>query len=423
MGHVKDLKTGIKYKNTPIGKIPVDWEVTSIEKICNIKRGASPRPIGDPSFFSATGRGWIRISDVTTTYKYLRRTSQYLSEKGVSRSVKVEPGDLIMSICATIGKPILLGIEACIHDGFVLFSGLTQKVDSEFLFYLLQKVENKFTTKGQVGTQGNLNTGIVKKTILALPPIAEQKKIAEILTIVDAAIEKTAQVIETTKEAKKGLMQKLLTRGIGHKKFKKTEIGEIPVEWEVGTCSKIADVNPKRDLERGTIYPFVEMAALDSESHRVKFSKPRKYEGSGTRFQNGDTLFARITPCTENGKTAYVDFLKEIKFGHGSTEFIVLGPKENVDSKFIYYCAKWEKVRNIAVSKMEGTSGRQRVPVRAFLEDIFIAIPPLFEQKQIAEILSSIDDEIEKESNHKEQLELLKKGLMQVLLTGKIRVS
>ena len=138
------LETGVKYKDTPIGKIPVDWEVTSISEISRIRRGASPRPINDSSFFSETGRGWIRISDVTSTYKYLKKTSQYLSEKGVSKSVKVNPGDLIMSICATIGKPVIIDIEACIHDGFVLFSDLSKKVDTEYLFYFLQRTENKF---------------------------------------------------------------------------------------------------------------------------------------------------------------------------------------------------------------------------------------------------------------------------------------
>ena len=137
---ISSLKTGEKYKDTPIGKVPVDWEVISINDICKIRRGASPRPIGDSSFFSKTGRGWIRIADVTSTYKHLNKTIQCLSEKGVSKSVKVDPGDLIMSICATIGKPVIVDIEACIHDGFVLFSELSPKINKEYLFYFLHQV-------------------------------------------------------------------------------------------------------------------------------------------------------------------------------------------------------------------------------------------------------------------------------------------
>jgi type I restriction enzyme S subunit len=200
-------------------------------------------------------------------------------------------------------------------------------------------------------------------------------------------------------------------------KYKDTLAGRVPIDWEVSAFSEIAEINPKRTLKKGTVYPFVEMAALDSDSHRVKFTRLRKYEGGGTKFQNGDTLFARITPCTENGKTAFINFLEEKEFGHGSTEFIVLGPKDNVNPKFIYYSTKWDKVRNIAIAKMEGTSGRQRVPSRVFMEDIFIPIPPFPEQKKIAEILTKLDEAIEKTTQVIEKAERLKKGLMQRLLT------
>ncbi len=201
------------------------------------------------------------------------------------------------------------------------------------------------------------------------------------------------------------------------RKFKDTPIGKIPVDWQVGTFSEIAEVNPKRDLKKEAVYPFVEMAAITSESHKIQFRTPRKYKGGGAKFKNKDTLFARITPCTENGKTAYVDSLNKNQFGHGSTELIVLGPKDNINSKFIYYCAKWDKIRNIAISKMEGTSGRQRVPNRVFLEDIFVPIPPLPEQKKIAEILSMVDDAVEETDGVIEKTKELKKGLMQKLLT------
>ena len=240
MEQVSSLKTGERYKDTPIGKVPVDWEVVTINDICKIRRGASPRPIGDSSFFSKTGRGWIRIADVTSTYKHLKKTIQCLSEKGVSKSVKVDPGDLIMSICATIGKPVIVDIEACIHDGFVLFAELSQKINKEYLFYFLQKIEKQIAVKGQIGTQGNLNTNIVRKTSFPLPPLQEQKKIAQIISTLDDAIEKTTQIIETTKDLKKGLMQKLFTEGIGHTRFKKTKIGRIPEEWGIGKLSGIA---------------------------------------------------------------------------------------------------------------------------------------------------------------------------------------
>jgi len=200
-------------------------------------------------------------------------------------------------------------------------------------------------------------------------------------------------------------------------KYKNTPAGIIPIDWEAGTLSNISEINPKRNLIKDEVYPFVEMAAIDPGSHRVKYIQSRIYKGSGTRFQNGDTLFARITPCTENGKIAFIDMFGEEGFGHGSTEFIVLGPKKNAYQKYIYYCTKWDKVRNLAISKMEGTSGRQRVPNRVFKEDIFIPLPPFSEQKKITEILTSVDDAIEKTAKIIQKAKDLTKGLMQKLFT------
>ena len=118
--------------------IPEGWNHTNLEAISSIRRGASPRPIADPKWFSDSGIGWIRIADVTASDRFLTNTTQYLSDEGVSKSVSVEPGDLIMSICGTIGRPIILGIKACIHDGFVLFSEISPEVDRDFLFNFIR---------------------------------------------------------------------------------------------------------------------------------------------------------------------------------------------------------------------------------------------------------------------------------------------
>jgi len=199
-----------EFRETKIGILPKEWKVVRIKEISKVRRGASPRPISDPIYFSDSGRGWIRISDVTCAHKYLRETSQYLSEKGVSKSVKVNPGDLIMSICATIGKPIILDMKACIHDGFVWFSGLSNKVDTEYLFYVLQMNEIKFIKMKQTGTQGNLNTTLVGRMRIPLPPLPEQRRIAEILSIADHKLELDGKRKEKIERIKKGLMNDLL---------------------------------------------------------------------------------------------------------------------------------------------------------------------------------------------------------------------
>lgn len=200
-----------RFKDSPLGRIPEEWEVKIFNDIATIKRGASPRPIDDPKYFSEMGRGWIRISDVTSVYKYLDHTEQYLSLLGENNSVKINPGDLIMSICATIGKPAILKMYACIHDGFVHFSKLKQEIDTEWLFYLIDFSQYKIASLNQTGTQGNLNAGIVGLYAFAQPPKPEQSRIASILSSADEAIEKEEAYKQKLLAIKRGLMEDLLS--------------------------------------------------------------------------------------------------------------------------------------------------------------------------------------------------------------------
>lgn len=190
-----------------------------------------------------------------------------------------------------------------------------------------------------------------------------------------------------------------------------------PSGWTCVPLSQVAEVNPKRPITKGAIAPFVEMAAVRVDLPHVDYISEREFTGSGSKFQNGDTLFARITPCAENGKTAYVDSLPPHVSGHGSTEFIVLGPRPGMsDGRFLYYLAKSDLVRSYAIGQMEGTSGRQRVPARVF-DELILPIPPLPEQKKIAAILGSMDDAIQATQAVIDQTRKVKAGLLQQLLT------
>ena len=189
-----------------------EWQEVKLGTLCEVRRGASPRPIKDPKWFSDEGRGWVRIADVTASpSRYLEKTTQYLSQEGTEKSVAVDPGDLIMSICATIGVPKILGIPACIHDGFVVFRGWHGKLHLEFLFHFLGHVSSMLANSGQPGTQKNLNTTIVSN--IRVPKISqeEQKKIADTLTKCE---EDTLNLMDQHRllhSQKKALMQQLLT--------------------------------------------------------------------------------------------------------------------------------------------------------------------------------------------------------------------
>ena len=189
-----------------------EWKTGLIGDIAKVRRGASPRPIKDPKWFSENGRGWVRIADITKTRsRFLNETTQYLSPLGEGRSVRVDPGDLIMSIAATIGVPKIVNIPACIHDGFVTFSEYEDRVDQEFFYYALTFLTDKLSSRGQPGTQKNLNTKLVRKISIPLISLEEQIRIAQVLNMCEEELDFLQQKAAALRQQKKGLMQQLLT--------------------------------------------------------------------------------------------------------------------------------------------------------------------------------------------------------------------
>lgn len=206
-GTMQELLTGKKRLPGFSG----EWEVKRLEEIAKIQRGASPRPIDDPIWFDENSSiGWVRISDVTNSGMYLRATTQRLSPLGVQSSRPVSSGSLIMSICATVGRPIITDIDVCIHDGFVVFDNPT--VNVHFLYYVLKSIEGDWAKQGQTGSQMNLNTGMINQTKIATPTNkAEQTAIATILSDMDAEIATLETRLAKTRQLKQGMMHNLLT--------------------------------------------------------------------------------------------------------------------------------------------------------------------------------------------------------------------
>lgn len=165
-------------------------------------------------------------------------------------------------------------------------------------------------------------------------------------------------------------------------------------EWKTYRLGEIVQFNPTERLAKGTLAKKVPMEYLQPFTRAISSYETAEYSG-GSKFRNGDTLMARITPCLENGKTAYVSILDDGEVGFGSTEYIVFRNIEGVtDSKFVYYFVTSPWFREIAIKSMVGSSGRQRVQ-QSVLENLEVTLPPLEEQRRIAGILGSLDDKIE----------------------------
>ena len=165
-------------------------------------------------------------------------------------------------------------------------------------------------------------------------------------------------------------------------------------QWQEVRLGEVAEINPKETLRKHYLYKKVAMDNLEPYTKKVYSFGIESFNG-GAKFRNGDTLLARITPCLENGKTAFVDFLQDDEIAFGSTEFIVLREKTTISDKdFLYYLARSKHFREVAIKSMTGSSGRERVQIEV-LRDFTFLLPPLTIQQKIAEILSSFDDKID----------------------------
>ena len=165
-------------------------------------------------------------------------------------------------------------------------------------------------------------------------------------------------------------------------------------EWKECKLGDIVEINPTESLKKGTVAKKIGMDVLQPYCRAIPSFSFEPYTG-GTKFKNGDTIMARITPCLENGKTAMVNILDDNEIGFGSTEYIVFRAKNNItDPYFIYYLVTSDCIRNPAIKSMVGSSGRQRVQTDV-VANLSIKLPPLPTQQKIAAILSSLDDKIE----------------------------
>ena len=175
--------------------------------------------------------------------------------------------------------------------------------------------------------------------------------------------------------------------------------------WNLVKLGSVVQINPRRTLSRKEEAFHLAMKDVEVYRREITSHSSKEFRGSGARFQNGDTLLARITPCLENGKTVYVDCLKPNQIGHGSTEFIVLsGIEGKTDDLFVYYLARDPSLRTFAIHSMQGSTGRQRVDANS-LGLFEFSLPPIEEQRRIAHILGTLDEKIELNRQMNETLE------------------
>lgn len=201
--------------------------------------------------------------------------------------------------------------------------------------------------------------------------------------------------------------------------FEESTLGLIPKGWTAATFGNKFHVNPRRSLSKGSIAPHLEMASVGTKGHRPAHRLPLRAFSSGTKYINGDTLLARITPCLENGKTAFVDFLNPNEIGWGSTEFIVIHSKDGYPKIWSYLLARQPQFRAFAIKVMTGTSGRQRVDVCS-LQTYGLTMPPVELAKAVTPVFDSIQKQMTVNAEIAMSLAELRDHLLPRLISGKL---
>lgn len=301
---------------------------------------------------------------------------------------------------------------------FPMYRPKNDLVDINYLiYYFLTKRGTDIleaASPGGAGRNRTLGQERFLKSKITLPTLPEQQKIAAILSTQDKVIELKEKLLAQKQQQKKYLMQQLLTGRKPHKNNPRIE------ECEIGEVCKI---NPKQDKISESQVVFLGMADI-SETGSVVSQRLVDFshiQSGFTAFRRGDILIAKITPCFENGKGAYTDNLLS-EHGFGSTEFHVLRTNSKVNAKYIFYHTVSEKFRKKLEREMTDSAGQKRVPAIS-IQKYKIFLPSSNEQNFIIEILSTADHEIDLLQKSIDAEKQKKKALMQLLLTGKVRVK
>ena len=316
-------------------------------------------------------------------------------------------------------------------------------LDTRFLKYVIGCRDfSDYVLSVQTGTAvPHISARQIEDYEFDLPPLDEQTAIASILGRLDDKIQLNRRMNATLEAMARALFRswfvdfdpvraKMEGRDTGlptdiadlfPDRLVASEIGWSPEGWPVTPLTSLMEVNPKRSLQRGEIAPYLDMANMPTQGHVPDSIVDRSF-GSGMRFVNGDTLIARITPCLENGKTAYVDFLRDHEVGWGSTEFIVLKPQSPLPDQFAYCLARSTGFREFAVQSMSGTSGRQRVPASA-LSEFLMAAPPASLGAEFGNVAGFLFERASRAARESRALSALRDALLPKLVSGKVRVN
>lgn len=368
-------------------EVPDSWEWCKLGTVNEIARGGSPRPIKDYLTNDASGINWIKIGDTTKDGKYIDSVKERIRPEGVKKSRMVHKGDFLLTNSMSFGRPYILNVDGCIHDGWLVISPIGEAYMSDFLYYLLSSsfAFEQFTNVASGGVVTNLNSDKVADTKFPLPPLAEQKRIVvEIerwFALIDQIEQSQSDLQDTIRQTKSKILDfaihgKLVPQDPNdepaiellkriNSNFTPCDNGHyenLPDSWCLTDIKSIFTINPKNKVADDVIAGFVPMINI-ADGYSNEFIFESKLWGDikkgFTHFADGDIVVAKISPCLENRKSVIVTSLPN-GIGAGTTELFVFR-SQCVLPEYGLYFFKSDSFINNCAGTFNGVVGQQRV--------------------------------------------------------------
>lgn len=400
--------------------IPKRWYKCIVADVAEVSRGASPRPIENYLTSNVSGVNWIKIGDAPRNGNRIRRTAERITPEGALRSVIVRAGDFILSNSMSFGRPYVVDIDGCIHDGWLKLSKFTRSADPEFLVYLLSSraITSQYESLAAGSGVKNLNKEVVSKVALVLPQLAEQRAIAEVLSGFDEHLANLDELIAKKKAIRDGALEELITG--------RTRIADYKDPWVTRSARELlSDVitggTPSTAIDEywnGSI-PWLS----STEIYQRMVSRPTRsisekgLENSSAQIAPaGSVLIALAGQGKTRGTSA---FLTRDMALNQSLAGLVANETELHREYLLYMLIhRYEELRGLS----SGDGGRGGLN-KTLLWNLWFTLPSnLQEQCAIAEVLLGMDEEIRLLEEERAKVERLKSGAMDDLLTGRVRL-
>ncbi len=394
----------------PEFRVAEGWDATVLGKLSEVVRGGSPRPIDGFLTTSADGRNWLKIGDVDKEAKFVTQTAEKVRREALSKTRVVNPGDLILSNSMSFGRPYILQIQTCIHDGWIAITSIAKKTERDFLYYLISAPSSQSYFMDNAAGSGvqNLNADIIKALPVCFPSTVEQQKIADCLSSLDELIAAQARKLDALKTHKKGLMQQLFPReGETQPRLRFPEFQDAG-EWlekEVGEVFKVT---------RGEVLSMT--LVQDEKSSKARYpvySSQTKRNGLSGYYS--DYLYENAITWTTDGANAGDVNYRSGKFYCTN----VCGVLINTDG-----------YANACVAALLNSVSRNHVSyvgnpklMNGVMAKITIPFPTVEEQLRIADCLTSLDELLAAQTQKLAALKTHKKGLMQQLFPSSEEVE